>query len=270
MTAAPSAAARRTPSRPTAERELVAAVRAELAAIEPARACCRRAARAGLGVAGSGARQIVVGRLVHRLGPPSGFDWPSAAGHCRAAFLRGLFLARGSLSLAGRRTHLEFLVPVDEMDAAAGWLADIDLPAASRVRRGQGVLTWKSAETVLRFLRLVGAAATTLELESMLVHRSLYGHLNRVVNAESANLRRSVASSRRQLAGIRLLAHAGRLERLPAEVRAVARARQESPAATFSELAATVGLSRPQVQRALAHLEQLALHLDEAEPAGDR
>ena len=75
------------------ERELVAALWAELAAIEPARRCCRAAERAGLGVAAHGrARTPAIGRLAVRLGDTSAsddFDWESAATHCRTAYLRG-------------------------------------------------------------------------------------------------------------------------------------------------------------------------------------
>ena len=61
-------------------------------------------------------------RLVHRLarlgegraGRRRRFAWARAAEHCRVAWLRGRFLARGSLSLAGGRTHLEFVVAPDE------------------------------------------------------------------------------------------------------------------------------------------------------------
>ena len=60
------------------------------------------------------------------------FDWPSAAEHCRLAWLRGLFLARGSLSLASGRTHLEFVVAPDE----APTLADGSRRSACRRRGG--------------------------------------------------------------------------------------------------------------------------------------
>ena len=114
------------------------ALRAELAAIDPSRQCDRRAEAAGLGSAPPG-REGPVTRLAVRLGrgraagrewtadvdgaggtgaggtgAGNEFDWDAAAGHCRLAYLRGLFLARGSLSLAGGRSHLEFVVAIDE------------------------------------------------------------------------------------------------------------------------------------------------------------
>ncbi|CAN5783085.1 hypothetical protein BH23CHL7_BH23CHL7_07060 [soil metagenome] len=257
----------------------MAAVRAELASIEPARRCCRIAERAGLGrAAHGGARSPAIGRLAVRLGdgideaagqsPPAiaEFDWQAAATHCRIAWLRGAFLARGSLSLAGGRTHLELVVPIEEAAALAERLAQADLPTTARVRRGRGVVTAKSSETVVVLLRRLGSTAATLELESRLVARALRGHMNRVLNAESANLSRSVASARRQLADIELLADSAALERLPPAVRAVARARLAAPEATFSQLAEQLGTSRALVQRAFEQIAARALEAESRHP----
>ena len=250
-----------------AERDLVGSIRAELAAIEPARRCDRRALRAGLGMTGPRQGSRPIGRILVRLAAEDeaalrqAFDWPAAAGHCRWAYLRGVFLANGSLSLAGGRVHLEFVGPVEDMTRLAAQLADVGLPANARIRRGRGVLTWKGTEPVISFLRHAGGTAALLELESVLVTRQLQGQLNRAINAESANLRRSVASSRRQLASIEVLEASGELARLPGPVRSVARARIDAPEASLTELARTLGISRGVVQRGLDQLEARALHV---------
>jgi DNA-binding transcriptional regulator WhiA len=251
------------------DRDLVAAVRAELAAIEPARRCCRAAERAGLGHAATGrARSPVVGRLAIRLlDAEGGFEWESAATHCRICWLRGVFLARGSLSLARGRTHLELVVPIEDAPVLARRLADLGVPAAVRTRRGRGVVTSKSSEEVLSLLRRLGSTAAALDLESRLVGRALRGHMNRVLNAETANLTRSVVTARRQLADIEALDQAGALARMPAAVRAVAAARRAAPAASFTELADELGTSRAAVQRAFELIADRARD-DAARPAG--
>ncbi len=277
------------------DRDLVAALRAELSAIDPQRACDRAAESAGLGAA-LATREAAVARLAVRLGRgpieagrllagprrvkhvrmvdgsgplgPTGlaappFDWASAPEHCRAAWLRGRFLARGSLSLASGRAHLEFVVPPEEAPVLAGRLAELGLPASWRLRRGRGVVTWKSTETIGTFLRRIGAGATVLELEARRVSRSLRGELNRVINAESANLQRAVIAASRQLASIALLEADGRLAVQPRVVREVAAARKAVPEATLAELAERLELHRSAVQRALERLEALALHDDD-------
>ena len=256
------------------DRDVVAALRAELAALDPARPCDRVALAAGLGADGW-RREAVVARLAVRLdaGANAGgseFDWSTAREHCRLAYLRGRFLARGSLSLAGGRTHLEFVVPVEEAPTLAQRLAEVGLPARTRVRRGRGVVTWKSADTVGTFLRRAGAGASLLELEARQVARALRGELNRVINAESANLTRAVSAASRQLAAIATLEADGRLSVQTYVVRAVADARRATPEATLTELAERLSIHRSAVQRALERIEWLALHDDDRPPPGSR
>jgi DNA-binding protein WhiA len=256
-----------------AERDLVTALRDELAAVDPSRTCDRVAEAAGLGSAAVG-RVASIARLAVRLrrardgattaGTP--FDWTSAADHCRAAWLRGRFLARGSLSLAGGRTHLEFVVSPDEAPELVARLAAFGLPASWRIRRGRGVVTSKSGDAVGAFFRRLGAAGTLLEIEARQVSRALRGELNRVLNAESANLQRAVSAAGRQLDAIAVLDADGRLAQQSPAVRRVADARRATPEASLAELAERLGAHRSAVQRALERLERLAT--DSGAPSG--
>ena len=264
-----------------ADRDLVIALRSELAAIDPARPCDRDAEALGLASVGA-ARDAPLARLLKRLARerlgredpgPSGdvgtanepstsvaaFDWDASAEHCRLAWLRGLFLARGSLSLSGGRTHLEFVIAADDAPLLARRLRDAGLPASWRLRRGRGVVTWKNGDIVGTFLRRIGASAALLEVEARQVSRALRGDLNRVINAESANLQRAVGAAGRQIAAIDELAATGELAHQPFVVRAVAEARRETPEATFAELAERLGIHRSAVQRALERIERLAM-----------
>jgi hypothetical protein len=278
----------------TAERDLVEALRSELAAIDPPRRCCRVAesaglagafesrrrnihrlalrlsraragegtdARGGSGVASSGVASSVAAGLTPVA--PAPFEWARAPEHCRTAYLRGRFLAHGSLSLASGRTHLEFVLAPDEARRLCDQLGQLEMPANWRLRRGRGVVTWKSVETVVTFLKVVGGGSSLLELESRQVSRSVRGDLNRVINAESANLGRAVAAAAHQLEAIAALDADGRLAEQPYVVRLVADARREEPDATFTDLAERLGLHRSAVQRALDRVERLALHPDE-------
>lgn len=252
------------------DRDLVLALRAELAGIDPSRECDRDAESAGL--AGPARwRDAALARLGVRLArregggasgrraPAPEFDWASRPEHCRMAWLRGLFLARGSLSLAAGRTHLELVVSPEAAPVLVERLRDAGLRPSWRVRRGRGVVTLKSAESVQLFLRRIGAGASLLELEARQVVRTLRGELNRVINAESANLGRTVVAAGRQLDAIAVLSDDGRLAQESATVRAVAAARRETPEATLGELADRLAIHRSAVQRALERIERLAL-----------
>ena len=246
------------------ERDLVTALRDELAAIDPSRPCDRLAEAHGLGPGPIG-REASVARLAVRLRRAAEtvaadpFEWTTAGEHCRTAWLRGRFLARGSLSLAGGRTHLEFVVQPGDAQPLVARLADIGLPASWRVRRERGVVTSKSAETVGTFLRRLGASGALLEVEARQVSRALRGELNRVLNAESANLQRAVSAAGRQLDAIAVLEADGRLAVQPSIVRLVADARRQTPEASLADLAERLGAHRSSVQRALERVERLAL-----------
>ncbi len=241
-----------------ADRDLVAALRAELAAVEPTRACCRSALRAGLGAAAEGkARSPVVARLAIRLDtvPAMVFDWVTAREHCRLAWLRGRFLATGSLSITDQGLHLELPDDHDAAPALVARLAELGLVSGWRERRARGVVTLKRTEDLLTLFRLLGSSTTVLDLESRLVVRQLHGHLNRVLNAENANLRRSVRAAHRQVVAVEALVAEGRLAELSAMDREIAVARVEAPDASLTELAERTGVGRSRVQRALERIE---------------
>jgi DNA-binding protein WhiA len=198
----------------------------------------------------------VVARLAVRLedAPVAPFAWSTARRHCREAWLRGRFLAAGSLSIGDSGIHLELSDVPDAAEALARDLVAMGFAASWRVRRGRGVVTLKRTDDVMTLLRWVGGSATVLELESRLVTRQLQGHLNRVINAEGANLRRSVRAAHRQLEAVRTLAADGRLAGLAPQDREVAAARLDAPEASLAELAVLTGIGRSRVQRALERI----------------
>ena len=125
------------------ERDLVLALRAELAAIDPSRACDREAERAGLEPAGR-RRDPSLARLAVRLArredaPTAAFEWATRPDHCRMAWLRGRFLSQGSLSFANGRTHLELVVDPAEAKTLAGHLAVAGEACATEVLFGQAM-----------------------------------------------------------------------------------------------------------------------------------
>jgi DNA-binding transcriptional regulator WhiA len=258
------------------EADLVASIRHELAAIRPARTCCIQAELAALGDSGRRV-DVSVARAVHELGTELAQrgvsrTWVAApqtqaercaaalagarsAQHCRLSYLRGRFLARGSLSLASGSVHLEINLSLQEAKLLAKIMERDRLGGQPRERRGKGLLVWRGRMVLIDLLRRLGATAAVAELEVRAVGREIRGNLNRSVNAETANLTRAVRAGMRQALAcgeaIRsdVLETGGLLER-------VAQARSEAPDATLSELAATLGLARSSVQRALAEIER--------------
>ena len=177
---------------------------------------------------------------------------------CRRAYLRGLFLAGGSLSAGPSGYLLELRPPRGEVTHARHVLDGFGLTARSRVRRGRAVVMIRSAEAIASFLRLAGAGETLLRFESRRVQREVRGRTNAAVNAESANLSRSVAAAREQTDAIQTLAKSGRLARLPHDVRAAAAARLRSPEASMSELASRLDTTKWSMRQRLRRLVEAA------------
>jgi len=275
---------------------LAGEVKGELARIHPARACCRRAELVGL-LVGSGGRVLrtldhatarTAVHLASALGvavePPrpavperrgdrsrhhlvveldssvaDGWRWEDAAACDRRSFLRGILLASGSISFTSSGPHVEFvLADPATAEGLRAHLAGLDCHALVSQRRGRHVVYLKGQEEIASLLRLVGANRGVLELETHRVGRDVRSRLNRLLNAEEANLARTVRAAGRQLAAIGRLEREGRLGQLANPLRETAAARRRMPDADLDTLATTLGVSRSAVNHRLRRLVELA------------
>lgn len=275
---------------------LAGEVRGELARIHPARACCRRAeligllhgrsdgilrtldlatARTAVHLASSlgmsvepprsshadrrrpGGRQHLRVELDrHELGALSWTDAPLCD---RRSFLRGVLLASGSISFSGSGPHVELVMrTADAARQLQASLATLDVRALIAERRGRWVVYLKGQEEIGALLRLVGANRGVLELETTRVGRDVHARLNRLLNAEEANLGRTVRAADRQLSAIGALAASGRLDALSIGLREAAAARRRMPDADLDTLAAAMGVSRSAANHRLRRLVELA------------
>jgi len=262
-------------------------VKGELARIEPARACCRRAELEGLRFQDGDAirtldpstarvaMRLTAGRAVtsrmdrgsgtrHHLAvaaPRRGGEWRwgSAAACDRRAFLRGVVLGSGSLSFSATGPHVEF---VFQNRARARRLrrrlATSGIRVAEFERRGRAVVYLKGRDEVATLLQLTGAHGALLDFEAEQVGRDVQNRLNRLLNAEAANVNRTVHAAERQVRAIERLEASGRFDQLTPDLRAVADARRAHPEADLEALARGLQLGRSAVHHRLRRLEQLA------------
>jgi len=228
-------------------------VKAELARIHPS-ACDARVLASLLPRArhlGAPAR-----RLAHSTETKVPFTLRKAC--CRRAYLRGLFLAGGSLSAGPSGYLLEVRPPRGETTRSRHELITARLTPTTRTRRGRTVHSLRSAEAIATFLRLTGATETLFRFESRRVSREMRGRTNAAVNAESANLARTVLAAREQAEAIRTLRKAGRFTRLPASVRDAAAARLRAPEASLTELATRLDATKWSVRQRLRRIVEEA------------
>jgi cell division protein WhiA len=179
---------------------------------------------------------------------------------CRAAYLRGAFLAGGSLSIR-RAPHLELRTASAEAAELLREIADasdIRLGVAERASHASAYA--KSWDAIESLLALVGATETVLALEERAVVAATSGHANRRTNADHANLVRTSRAAQLQLEAVRLLAADRTLDKLPGPLRDAAALRLRYPTGSLRELAARADppASKAAMHRRLRRLEELA------------
>ncbi len=171
---------------------------------------------------------------------------------CKASFVRGAFLAGGSMTDPAKRYHLELATThaavSREMSALLGELGF----EPGQARRGASSLNYfKQSEAIADFLTTVGADVSALEIMSARVEKEMRSEINRKVNCDSANADKIVAAAAEQLDAIRTIEREQGLDSLPDGLQQAALLRIANPEASLSELAA---LSQPSVTKScLSH-----------------
>jgi DNA-binding protein WhiA len=179
-----------------------------------------------------------------------------------AAYLRGVFMARGSVSEPRGAAHFELRLPTpNDARFAQTLLERLHVTAHTRQHKGATVLTVKDTAAIGSLLAAMGAHASYLQWEEGTVWKSVRGEANRLANCDTANARRTATAALEQKAIIEALDAAGELQRLPVALREAADLRLEHPQASLDELAR---LSRPPVSKAAMadRLRRLGRHAE--------
>ena len=156
---------------------------------------------------------------------------------CRRAFIRGAFLAIGSVSAPEKGYHLEF-VTANEKKAKQlqSVIQSFDIDAKIVLRKKYHVLYMKESEAIVDLLNVMEAHIALMKLENLRILKELRNTVNRRVNCETANINKTLDSSRKQQEDIRLLQEKYGLENLPKGLQQIARMRLEEPEASLKEL----------------------------------
>ncbi|MGI5881151.1 MAG: DNA-binding protein WhiA [Syntrophomonadaceae bacterium] len=180
---------------------------------------------------------------------------------CKRAFLRGVFLSRGSINRPEGEYHLELILP--EPDIASEMMkimSKLDLEARQVERKNTQVLYLKESDKIADFLLTIGANIALLDFENARIIKSMRNSVNRQVNCETANLAKTVDASVRQIELIeRIIALRG-WEYLPSHLRDLAQLRVEYPDAPLKELGEMLNppLSKSGAAHRMRRLEELA------------
>lgn len=157
---------------------------------------------------------------------------------CRIAFLRGAFMAGGSVTDPEKRYHLELATSHLRVSREVySLLMEQGFFPKDTKRGGNSILYFKQSDYIEDFLTTLGAPVCAMQIMEAKVEKDLRNDVNRRVNCETANLGKAVDAAQEQLAAIRRLEDMGIYHDLPDKLQKTAELRKANPEATLQELA---------------------------------
>ena len=180
---------------------------------------------------------------------------------CRQSFMRGAFLAGGSVTDPDKRYHLELVTSHQKVgDETYQLLLEMGFSPLDAQRGGSRILYFKRSDTIVDFLTALGAPVCAMKIIEAKMETELRNDVNRRCNCDTANLGKAVNAAQQQIAAIRQLRKSGKLDELPEKLKSAAILREENPEATLSELAAMADppLSKPAMSHRMRKLIELS------------
>ena len=181
---------------------------------------------------------------------------------CKAAFLKGAFLAGGSVTDPAKGYHIELATTHGSVARECNSLIHeaLSLQPKYTARGGRHVLYLKQSDMISDFLTYLGAPVSAMGIMEAKLEKELNNKVNRRCNCDDANTSKVVEAAQEQLSAIRLLRENGAFQNLPMKLQHAAAAREENPESSLTELAAMMQppISKPAMNHRLQKLVKLA------------
>ena len=156
---------------------------------------------------------------------------------CRRAFLRGAFLAAGSLSDPEKSYHLEFVCPgMARAELIRELLSSFGCQAGIVARKRSQIVYLKDSSEIVDALGVMEAPAALMDMENVRIMKDMRNSVNRKVNCETANIQKTVGAAVKQLRDIEYIRDREGLEGLPPALREMAEVRLRYPDAPLKDL----------------------------------
>lgn len=157
---------------------------------------------------------------------------------CRMAFIKGAFLAGGSVTDPVKRYHLELVTSHMSVSRETySLLLELGLAPKQTTRAGNYITYFKQSEYIEDCLTMIGAPVSSMAIMEAKMEKELRNSVNRRVNCDTANLGKAVDAAQQQLEAFKVIEAGPGLLSLPDKLQMTARVRMENPEATLSELA---------------------------------
>ncbi|SDI25294.1 hypothetical protein SAMN05421493_11089 [Pseudobutyrivibrio sp. 49] len=156
---------------------------------------------------------------------------------CKRAFIRGAFLAAGSISDPNKGYHFEIVCNIPQQaKLLQKAMKAFDVEAKIVKRTGKHVVYIKDGAQIVEILRVMEAAHSVMDLENIRVVKEVRGTINRKVNCETANIGKTVNAAVRQIEEINLINEKLGLENLPVQLQEIANIRLAYPDTPLADL----------------------------------
>ena len=177
---------------------------------------------------------------------------------CKAAFLRGAFLAGGSTTDPEKGYHMEMATTHSSVARETYSLIGeaVGIYPKTAVRGGNHVLYLKQSDVISDFITYLGAPVASMGVIEAKLEKELNNKVNRRCNCDEANTSKVVDAAQQHLNAIRILRQQGKMEHLPLKLQQAAIAREKNPEASLTELAAMMEppISKPAMNHRLKKL----------------
>ena len=183
---------------------------------------------------------------------------------CKRAFLRGAFLASGSMSHPEKSYHIEFVCAIQKKAGQIRALINsFGLEAKVILRKNSYVVYLKEGAQIVDLLNIMEASVALMEMENVRILKEMRNSVNRQVNCETANINKTVSASMKQVADIQYIQDMIGLNELPENLREIAKIRVAHPNASLKELGdlLTEPLGKSGVNHRLRKLGEIAEEL---------
>jgi len=180
---------------------------------------------------------------------------------CKRAYIKGAFLGGGSISNPEKTYHLEFVThDQDYANELSDLINSYKLNSKVIQRKNSFVIYLKEGEQIVDLLNIIGAHNALLELENIRIMKEMRNNVNRIVNCETANLSKTVNAAVRQVESIKLIQNEIGLDRLPKNLKEVAKLRLAFPDESLKELGAMLNppVGKSGVNHRLRRIEKIA------------
>ena len=182
---------------------------------------------------------------------------------CKRAFIRGAFLASGSVSDPVKTYHFEIVCLSEAKAKQLQMIMEtFNINARGIKRRKYFVVYVKDSSQVVDLLNIMGAYNALMDMENVRIVKDMRNNVNRKVNCETANINKTVSAAVKQIEDIRFIQMSSAFDELPESLQEMAELRVRYPEATLAELGQL--LDTPVGKSGVNHrLKKISLFADE-------